>query len=219
MPPEGTMGGHEPYQLDGTAPELYERYLVPAVTAPTTRLTRSRRRTRGRASGCWTWPAARSPRVSPLHRRRRDGARPARARRRPSRCGARPPVRLRRRTCVPLGRTTPGDETEDPPLVLCRGPAPFVEFGGRGVPGGHVPFHPGRAPPLHLACQRPHQRRPTSPPSSPSSASPPARRPPPAPSATAWREPVPASRVAAGELGGTRWRRWRRREPLSATGH
>jgi SAM-dependent methyltransferase len=34
MRPEDAMGGHEPYQLDGTAPELYERYLVPAVTAP-----------------------------------------------------------------------------------------------------------------------------------------------------------------------------------------
>jgi ubiquinone/menaquinone biosynthesis C-methylase UbiE len=31
---EYPMDKHEPYQLDGTAPELYERYLVPTVTAP-----------------------------------------------------------------------------------------------------------------------------------------------------------------------------------------
>ena len=28
----GAMGEHEPWQLDGTAPELYERYLVPTIT-------------------------------------------------------------------------------------------------------------------------------------------------------------------------------------------
>ena len=27
------MSGQEQWQLDGSAPELYERYLVPAVTA------------------------------------------------------------------------------------------------------------------------------------------------------------------------------------------
>jgi len=48
------MSDHEHWQLDGSAPELYERYLVPAITfgLPTSLI--EQRRTRGIEYSMWS---------------------------------------------------------------------------------------------------------------------------------------------------------------------
>jgi hypothetical protein len=60
------MGEHEQWQLDGGAPELYERYIVPAVTALWA-ADLVEWAAPGPASGCWmsraapgSWRASRS---------------------------------------------------------------------------------------------------------------------------------------------------------------